>query len=264
MPEIREPGFEAALQTDDYIETGYHRNNEGLISITRHGDKTPEGELSEKGFAQARQKGQAREVVGPGVKGYHSPEKRTKQTADTIVETIPGQIDAEEITKYASRARDQLHFKPVSKEFLAEWAKQGKNQLEWYVNQDKPFDAGTITAQQMADRAANFIYRQARMIGRLKDGSRVNLEDASHTPTLDVFVLKAMKDEIERNPVNPEGKTLIEKMGGGFETADEFSIRAQTDQSGRLSANMVFRGKEWPLSLKRLREMSEEYLKSKE
>jgi len=257
-----EAGQEGRFETHNNVERGPHKNTELLISITRHGEKTPEGKLTEKGFKQAEAKGQSREIVGNVVKGYHSPEFRTKQMVDAEIVAIPETISGQELKKYDSRMRQQLDYNPLSKATMAEWKNQGGKAVEWYYQNyhDQAMDGDSISAGDMANRTANLVYRHIRMAGRLKDGSRANLEYASHTPTLDMFVADAFKDQIEKDPMKPDGTNTIQKMGGGFKEAEEFQIRAKTDTTGMLSATFSFRDKEYQVDLEKLKTMSEAWL----
>lgn len=253
--EGKQPNFE-------YLETGYHKDTECLLSVTRHGTKTPEGLLAAEGFEQAAQKGQGRKTVGGVVKGYHSPAERTRQMVDSTIDAEIETATETDLKKLATRMRQQIDYLPMSKDFLKEWATKSTGAVQWYYDLgDNRFDENTISGREMAERAANLFYRQIRLSGRLKDGSKVTLETASHTPTLDIFVLHAFRDQIENDPVNPEGLSLVDKMGGGFKEAEEFQIRTSTDHEGKLSAKFIFRGKEWAVNLAKMKSMSEAYTK---
>ena len=236
----------------------YNANNEAVISLTRHGEKTPEGDLSVKGHQQAIEQGKSRELIGTRVKGYRGPAKRTGQMVETITDTEVGQADLtkDDFEKLNTRTRTELDYEPLSPAFLAEWKKRGKDALQWYIDQPFPFDGRTIEASQLANRAGNLIDREIRMVGKLNSGSKINLENASHSPTLDVFVAKALYKEIQNDPVNPEGTTIIEKMGGGFKEGENFQIKARTDANGRLTATATFRGKEYPINFGTLGQMA--------
>lgn len=252
-----------------YYEDGYHKNNEALIAVSRHGDKAG-ALLSETGKQQGKDKGQSRERVGSGVKGYHSPEHRTKQMVSATVgsmvererelEALEGNetLNSERFQKYQTRMKREFDYNPLSQEFLAEWGEQ-KDGVSWYHDnyREQAFDEKSLSAKDLANRAASRLYLDIRMVGRLEDNSKINLEIASHSPTLEMFIAEALKEEIERNPVNVEGGNIIEKMGGGMKVAEEFQIRAKTDEQGRLSAECTFRGKTYPINLARLKEMSQ-------
>ena len=260
-------------------EKRYHPNNEGIISVFRHGDKTPEGELSPKGFEQAREKAETTERLGVIVKDYASPVQRAQDMGKEMSQTLADQelIDPDtgkmiKGEKYNSRARDYLSFmekgiKP--KWFTEEFGKLRKQHpnkpLETYLsfNEERP-DQTTLSPKEMASRVGKVLYDQIRLIGRLKSGSKVNLADASHFPTLDVFVATFLKDKIEKNPVNLEGKTLVEKMGGPSDIAEGFEIKVNTDEQGKLTAEINFRGKEYEIDMSELKELSEFYKEKKE
>ncbi len=260
-------------------EKRYNPNNEGLISVFRHGDKTPEGELAPSGFKQARERAETTERLGVIVKDYSSPVQRAQDMGKEMSQTLadqelidPDSKEAIKGEKYNSRARDYLSFaeKGTKPQWIMEnfgkLREQGPNKpLETYLsfNEKRP-DPTTLSPKEMASRVGKVLYDQIRMIGRLKAGSRVNLADASHFPTLDVFIASFLKDKIEQDPVNPEGKTLVEKMGGPSDTAEGFEIKVNTDKQGKLSAKISFREKEYEVNMSELKELSEFYKEKKE
>lgn len=262
MPEKIEFSPEKAGELGpEYFEDGYHANNEVVMSVYRHGDKTKEGGLSEKGIEQAKAIGAGRKAIGRGVKGYHSPIERTKTMVETAIDSIPENVSAAELKKYNTRMRKELGFMPFSKAAAAEWGKRGATAADWYFENyyNQPFDKESLSAKEWAEQAASLFYRHIRMAGRLKDGSKVNLEEASHGGYLDAFLADGFKEQIEKDPVNPQGETIIAKMGGDIQMADQFQIDTKTDSGGRLSAKLLLRGKEYPVNLAKLSQMSEEY-----
>ena len=259
-------------------EKRYNSNNEGLISVFRHGDKTPEGELAPSGFEQAREKAEGTERLGIIVKDYASPAQRAQDMGKEMSQTLADQELKDPDTgetikgeKYNSRVRDYLNFmeKGIKPQWMMEnWgalSKQGPNKpLETYLsfNEERP-DKTTLSPKEMASRVGKVIYDQIRMIGRLKSGSEVNLADASHSPTLDVFIASFLEKEIAKDPINPKGETIVEKMGGCFNTAEGFDIKVDTNEQGKLSAKISFRGKEYEVDMSELKELSEFYKEDK-
>jgi len=260
-------------------EKRYNPNNKGIISVFRHGDKTPDSQLAPSGFEQAREKAEKTERLGVIVKDYASPVQRAQDMGEEMSQTLADQelIDpdsGEKIKgeKYNSRARDYLSFmeKGIKPKWFAEefgkLRKQGPNKpLETYLsfNEKRP-DLTTLSPKEMASRVGKVLYDQIRLIGRLKSGSKVNLADASHFPTLDVFIATFLKDKIEQDPIDAEGETVVEKMGGPSDTAEGFEIKVNTDEQGKLSAKISFRGKEYEVDMSELKELSEFYKDKKE
>lgn len=265
MPERREssPRFETGELGPEYYDNGNNPDNEVVMSVYRHGDKTKEGALSEKGIEQAAEIGVGRKIIGKGVKGYHSPIERTKTMVETAIDSIPKNVSAGEFKKYHTRMRKGLGFLPFSKAAAAEWGKHGSSAAEWYFENyyDQPFDKDSLSAKEWAEQTASLFYRHIKMTGRLNKGSKINLEEASHGGCLDAFLADAFREQIKKDPVNPEGETIIAKMGGDIQMADQFQIDAKTDANGRLSAKLLFRGKKYPVNLEKLHEMSVEYQK---
>ena len=145
-------------------EKRYNPNNEGLISVFRHGDKTPEGELAESGFEQARERAQTTERLGLIVKDYASPVQRAEDMGKEMSQTLADQelIDPDtgetiKGEKYNSRIRDSLNFmekgtKP--KWFMEEFGKLRKEHpnkpLETYLsfNEKRP-DPTTLSPKEI-------------------------------------------------------------------------------------------------------------------
>ncbi len=254
-------------------ERKYSPNNEGIISVFRHGKKTPEGELAPEGFGQAREIGEVTERVGIIAKDYGSPVQRAqdmaRETANTLAnKKVEDPNTGEKLTgeKYKSRVREGLSF--AEKGRMPQWFvrmlgpestfKQSANKfLETYLafGEKRP-DKTTLSPKEMASRVAEVLLLQIRTIGRLKSGSKVNLADASHSPTLDVFIAEFLKEQIEEDPINPQGESLVEKMGGTFKMAEGFEVHVKTDEQGKLSADLSFRGKKYNVDVDELRRLS--------
>jgi len=221
----------------------------------RHGEKTPEGELAPEGFKQAEEIGEALETPEKGPKPYHSEVKRAGDFAKAIQEATKSQKE------YKARTRFELGLSNLSKEFIAEWKKKTKEEggitaLEWYLSfgKEKP-DVDTMSPYEMASRVARNVLTHSKMTERYYNDSKIDLINGSHSPTLDVFIATTLKEEIEKDPINPEGKNITEKMGGRFKTAEQFEVDTTIDNEGKKALEVKFRGKEYDLAKRKLEEM---------
>jgi len=180
---------------------------------------------------------------------------------ETAIDSIPQEVSEVKFKKYNTRMRKELGFMPFSKAAASEWAKHGANAAGWYFENyyDQPFDEESLSAKEWAEQAASLFYRHIKMAGRLKEGSKINLEETSHGGSLDAFFADAFREQITNDPVNSDGETLITKMGGDIQMGEQFQINTKTDATGRLSAKLLFRGKEYPVNLAKLQGMSEGY-----
>lgn len=238
---------------------GYHRDNRGVISMFRHGDKVAE-DLSAKGFKQMEIKGKTTEIAGSRIKSYHSPWLRAEQSVEAMASALVAEATHSDFRKKITREKSELDWQPFSAEGLKLYKEKGG--VSWYykLGDERP-DQETLSPNELASRAATVLDTQVRMIGRLKDGSAINLANASHSPTMDVLLLRLMNEEFEKLPINPEGKDELEKMGGPLGVAEGFDVYAKTDDQGVLFATLKFRGQEYPINLRKLRELAEEYQK---
>ncbi|MFH1900180.1 MAG: hypothetical protein ABIJ83_02835 [Patescibacteria group bacterium] len=223
----------------------------------RHGDKVVD-DLSAKGFKQMELKGKTTEIAGNRIKGYYSPWLRAEQSVETMASALAAEAVHPDFRKKLTREKSELDYKPFSEIGLKLFKEKGG--VSWYYKLgDQRPDPDTLSPNELASRAATVLDSQIRMIGRLKDGSAINLANASHSPTMDVLLLRLMRDEFDKSPINAEGKDELEKMGGPLGTAEGFDVEAKTDNQGVLSAVLKFRGKELPVNLRKLRELAEEY-----
>lgn len=115
----------------------------------------------------------------------------------------------------------------------------------------------------MASGVAKNVLTHSKMAERYRTGSKVDMVNGSHSPTLDVFIATALKEQIEKEPINPEGQNLTEKMGGRFKTAEGFEVDTIIDSESKKSLILKFRGKEFPLDENKLEEMVEDFEKTK-
>jgi len=260
----------------DYYEDGHgidgnvpnHTNVEEHIYHQRHGNKTAKGELAPSGIVQAIESGLARELNGATHVMVNGSEiERTKVTGRFAAAGMAESAEKKKQSLKVGRAKTKegMSFTPFSKAGVAKFqevAKGGEDPAKWYWqnHMETGFDEGTISGKEMAERTAHDIYREIEMAGRLNDGSKIAIENASHTLPIEVFLMEAMGDEIEKDPVNPEGTDAYDRMGGSFGPADDYEIVAKTDENGRLTATMHLRGKEYRVNLRKLSEMSERYL----
>jgi len=264
------------VDESDYYEDGHgidgnipnHKNNEGRIYHQRHGKKDKRGNLAPSGMVQAIESGLGREPHDvTNIKVSGSEIERTKVTAALAAAGMAEKSEAagRPVRVGKARTKEGMSFKPFSDAAYAqavEVEKAGKDSSHWYWKEHREhgFDKDTISGQEMADRTAHDIYGEIKMIGRLNDGSKVALENASHTMPIEMFIAEAFGDEIEKDSVDPEGEDLYMRMGGSFKAAEDYEITAKTDETGRLTAVMQLRGKEYRVNLRKLREMSERHV----
>lgn len=222
----------------------------------RHGEKTPEGKLAPEGFKQAEEIGEALETTEKGPKPYHSEVERAEKFAKTI------QKVTESKKEYKARTRFELGLSGLSKEWIVEWQKRTKEEggvaaLEWYLSfgKEKP-DAGTMSPYEMASRVARNILTHSKMAERYYNGSKVDLINGSHSPSLDVFIAIALKEQVEKNPINSKGENITEKMGGRFKTAEQFEVDTIINDEGEKTLNLLFRNKGYELAEGKLEEMA--------
>lgn len=222
----------------------------------RHGEKLPTGELAPAGFEQAKIAGEEMETTLKGPKVYHSEIKRAEDFGKTIQEATKSQ------KAYKARMRLEIGMTGYSKDFLKKWGEMTKEKgangvIQWWLDfgKEEP-DPESISPYEIASRFAKHVLTHTKMTEKYYSGSKVDMINASHGSIMEPFVAFALSDQIEKDPVNPEGKTLVEKMGGAFATAEAFEVDTMIDEQGEKTLKVKLRGKEYDLPEEKLKELA--------
>ena len=196
----------------------------------RHGEKLPTGELAPAGFEQAKIAGEEMETTLKGPKVYHSEIKRAEDFGKTIQEATKSQ------KAYKARMRLEIGMTGYSKDFFKKWGELTKEKgangvMQWWLDfgKEKP-DPGTSSPFEIASCFAKHVLTHTKMPERYYSGSKVDMINGTHGSIIEPFIAFALKEQIERDPINPKGKTLFEKMGGAFATAEAFEVDTMIDE----------------------------------
>lgn len=240
------------------------RNVHIRAKFVRHGEKSSfDGGLTDKGVEDAKEYGREFEPLEDGVKGFYSHIKRSKDTLENITQ----EIDTEK--KYKSRQRNNLILNdpgemPWSEDSLNKYKElvdenngDENAALDWYLShgEQRP-DSNTISPKEAAARLANLVEKYVRMVSRLKNGSSVDFVHVSHSGTIEPFLQQVIGNEIEQNPIDPKGKTFLEKMGGMINFLEEFEVDIKTDENDNVAVELTFRGRNFLISPEKLKEIA--------
>lgn len=240
------------------------RNVHIRAKFIRHGEKNSfDGGLTDKGVENAKEYGREFKPLRDGVKGFHSQIKRSKDTLENITQ----EIDVEK--KYKSRQRNDLLLNDPDemlwsedslrkyKELVNENTGDENAALDWYLSygEQRP-DPNTVSPREVATRLANLVEKYVRMVSKLKNGSSVDFVHVSHSGTIEPFLQQVIGNEIEQNPINPEGKTFLEKMGGMINFLEEFEVDIKTNENDDVAVELTFRGHKFLISPEKLKEIA--------
>lgn len=241
---------------EEMTKEKYGRNIFQRDIYFRHGEKLPTGELAPTGFEQAKIAGEEMETTLKGPKVYHSEVKRAEDFGKTIQEATKSQ------KAYKARMRLEIGMTGYSKDFLKKWSEMTKEKgangvMQWWLDfgKEKP-DPESISPYEIASRFAKHALTHTKMTERYYSGSKVDMINASHGSIMEPFVAFALGDQIEKDPVNSEGKNLVEKMGGAFTTAESFEIDTSINEEGKKTLKVKLRGKEYDLPEEKLEELA--------
>lgn len=114
----------------------------------------------------------------------------------------------------------------------------------------KQLNSGGISILEVALRMGSHLEKYARLTQHLKNESKVFFYEVNHSGFIEPDLVYLLKEQIESNPVNPDGQTILEKIGGAFEPSEGVKISIKREQRDG-SAMMIFeiRGKQYTLEV---------------
>ena len=256
------------------------RNCRLKISFLRHANKADfdphkggaisESGLSKKGEAGSQELGR-KNPTDKFFKTYASHLERSQATIDNVAlgmsegkddfrkpgKRIRSQIDAPHFSP-AFIAEYRAHFtpKPDNFEELSDDEKEKiVEEMEnpgveyWIGLWDKKFDEETESAAEIAEKMASYFSHFDKLIGRLKDGSEVDILNVTHPTAVEPFFLACLKPPFKN----------IQEMGGPLNLLEDFELLISTDENGQKGYAVNFRGKEFGIDLEKVVELNGSY-----
>lgn len=219
-----------------------------IASVIRHGEKTPEGELSDLGFEEAKEKGRKKKISEHGVKFYTSPFRRARDTVKAILKGVESQAERNRIFK--TRTRLELappkweHFDVLEKRIKEIKAKEGHEGVVKYVLSEP-------LAQKDLERwTSSLVYlidNYKRMGNRLYSHSKVELMHVAHDVVIADFLRKVA--------ISKDKKLDLDDLGDPIKPLEGFNFGIYLDKEGKKHVKIDFRGEEFNVDEKRFQEL---------
>lgn len=233
-------------------------NVEIVIKMMRHGQRTPDGALTDSGRRITREMAQESGLSVENfhaVKAYGSSVGEKKGVGKRAFETA--EVYANEIAEdeaYAARVNDLLSYEtlknpmhynhdavvkenlPPDFDFLTDEEKIAASKAAQRVAAERGFDLTTPEAKSFSREAAGayatVLNHYRVMTKRLRSGSRVLLPMGTHGTVLEYFLMYCLvrKDE---NGHEVTGFNNIDDIGGEFSPSDSYTVRVGTDNEGK-------------------------------
>ncbi|TSC94772.1 MAG: Uncharacterized protein CEN87_306 [Parcubacteria group bacterium Licking1014_1] len=273
--------FESMPQIEEETNERFGRNVEIRATFMRHATKadasdiTGKSLLSKKGQEESREKGKKLETKEHGIKAYMSPVARAIETADLILE----EQEKKGTKVFKSRKKAELVLWPGSKNLYNEFAKITKENLpadydnlredekqevyekaedfavDWLLYPgEKKFDTESASPYEIAVGISKLVDRYIKMSDRLYSGSSVDLLNVSHKGTFEAFLKEVLLRKNEQGEV-VRGFDKIEEIGGALKPAESWELDIRTDETGKKTIKLHFRGGEFDLDLQKLEEL---------
>ncbi len=282
------------IETRESLENG--KNVEVVIRFLRHGERTPEGELTDYGRQETKSKGEkiANEENYDAVKAIGSPVGplndvsgrsfgRAAETAHIYANAIAGDkafqtrinefLGYEELHSIPPFDHDTLYNSHLPENFASlsdqDKASASKKAQEATLREELACTApGAETfRREVAGAFAHVVNHYRHIARRLKNNSRVLIPAGTHGGIMEYLLMEAMVriDDSGRQVV---GVSDINEIGGGFNPSESYSVRIATDENGNekeliLTFDENNRSQDtFHLSLSKINELDEEYTRN--
>ena len=87
-----------------------------------------------------------------------------------------------------------------------------------------------------------------KVTNRLKDGTKGFIHEVNHSGFIEPFLIYLLKENIHEDPVRAEGKSDLEKIGGGFEPNENVRMSIKRlEKDGAVKVQFICRDKTYNL-----------------
>ncbi len=254
----------------------FGRNVEVRAIFLRHAEKKfPRSEnevsLSVNGIKKSEELGKKLNEKNR-IEGEYSDTARTKKTTEEIVNNSPTE------NKLKLKERDELAFH-CSDNFMDETTKHVEKILgesyesltedekketeiratthgvDYYLNfKDERPDEETYSPVETAATVAQRLDTAIRKADRLHSGSKIDSVFISHDYVVAAFLKEIMIRETEDGE-KIRGFISLDEMGGPIKFLEGLEIITKTDNDGKKSIDLLFRGQKYELDIKRFKEL---------
>lgn len=231
--------------------------------FARHGEKSGEGEesvLTEKGQKQAAELGQLIKVPKDGIKVYYSDKIRNKQTAEILMKELA--LPSAQAVKLEQLKRQGFKGVGIHKQekllgvgvLTEEMVKTQFGGSAKFVELDEKDIPQDITSpRELAAAIAKHIIRFIEVGTKLPSNVEGTLVNVTHLPTITAFLKNAIGQEIELNPINPQGKNFVEKIGGPINPTESIILKMHCENPKDCKLTVQLRGKEFFIDFEELK-----------
>lgn len=271
-----------AIQKSEKKERG--KNVKLRLIFLRHAHKAEmdphaggvisQSNLSEKG-KQASQNLGWTAATEENLKAYVSRFERSLETAENFLIGTLEKEDAPAI--FSTRVRPALdaphfseefidvyraHFSPKPENFDSLSLDEKEKIIEdieapaveyWLERWDEKFDEETESAAEVAERTAYYFSCFDRMSEKLKSGSQVELMNITHKTVTEPFLIACLKPPLPN----------LKEAEGPLDLLEGWEIIIETDENGKKSHAVKFRGKEYGIDMAKVAALKKSYFEKR-
>ncbi|HEY4494962.1 MAG TPA: histidine phosphatase family protein [Patescibacteria group bacterium] len=129
-----------------------------------------------------------------------------------------------------------------------EFSEEAEKEINAFKN--RQFEADGISMLEVALRMSKHFNKYIESTKRFDDNSKILLYEVNHAGFIEPELAYLLREQINQDPVNPDGNNILEKLGGAFQPSEavKISIKREDDEA---PAEVAFdlRGKSYSLTI---------------
>ncbi len=234
--------------------------------FARHGEPSDTAggpALTEKGQAQAAELGSVIETPHDGIKVYYSDKERAQQTADILMDQVAvPKAQSEKIQALTKKGFEgvRIHRKErllgtglLNKELIRE---QFGGSAQFVEKTEEEIPPDITSPRELASAVARHVMRFVDVSATLPSNVEGTIVNITHLPTLLSFLKNTIGDHINQNPINPDGKSFVEKIGGGMDHAEQVALKIYRKDQEDVQLDVQLRGRSFVINLEDLQTLA--------
>lgn len=127
-------------------------------------------------------------------------------------------------------------------------SEEAKKEIEKFKADQK--NEGGMSILEVVLRMAKHLQNYTKVTNKLKSDTKVYIHEVSHSGFIEPFLIYLLNKKIIDNPINPDGKTDLEKLGGGFKPNEKLRINIERqERGGPVKLSFQLRGRTYKMEI---------------
>ncbi|MCU0680162.1 MAG: hypothetical protein MUF50_02545 [Planctomycetes bacterium] len=104
---------------------------------------------------------------------------------------------------------------------------------------EKQLQSGGISILENSLKMTEQLNHYIKASDRYTKSSKILIQEINHAGFIEPFLIYLLKDDLEKKPINSEGKDIVEKIGGAFEPNETVKISIKRKKDSKKELNQL-------------------------